>query len=191
MRRCADFATQRFLIAMPITPLTLGAAATAAASIAQVIPSPNDFLSAFHRATGGNASQATATVKPAAPPAVTPESRQNARDTLQQIERDLSRLLSRNGLDASQPLELRAGEGGRIKVTCGGADAKPGTPAKQIEDLIASDSEITKLIQRGLQTGGLADMTTGGGTNFSGPAPLSTGPVKSLCLQSGKIGIAV
>lgn len=172
---------------MAISPLTLGAAATAAASVAQVIPTPGDFLSALQRATGAGAAPASAAANASAtsPTTVTKptaEARREARDTMHRIERALARFLGRNGIDDAESIELSADETGRIKVGSSRGDAK------QIEALLAGDREITGLINEGLKTAGLVPVI--GGTNFD-DAPANAKPaVKSLRMQSGQLTVA-
>ncbi|MEX2186759.1 MAG: hypothetical protein WD875_08200 [Pirellulales bacterium] len=143
-----------------ISPLTLGAAATALSSVADAIPTPGDFAAALRRASGGDDADASqsSTEKTA-----TPATRTEFRQLVHGIERSLGKLPGIHDIDSSRPIRLKLDADGHVRAEGDHPDAaKINAMLAADDDLSAAIEQVLRSINAATSPELLADMSTGG-----------------------------
>jgi hypothetical protein len=135
-----------------LTPLSIGAAASALSSVADAIPTPGDFAAALQRAGGpGQASAAadSADKQPSenAVASVTPiGSRSELRRLIHDIEKSLAKLLGRRDVDMSKAIRLKLDGAGGVKANADHPDAAA------IDELLAGDTNLSAALTQALKS---------------------------------------
>lgn len=135
-----------------ISPLTLGAAATALSSAVDAIPTPGEFASAL-RLAGGDKSANSASSSDSAsdatqPAATTPAAttRADLRRMIRHVERSLGRLPGLHDIDTTRPIRLKLDADGAVRA----ADDHP--DAAKINALLAADKDLAAAIANVLRS---------------------------------------
>jgi hypothetical protein len=131
-----------------LTPLSIGAAASAVSSVAGAIPTPGDFATALSRASdkGESAKGADAVTPPDAIATATAKSPDELRRLLRDIEKSLAKMLGRNSVDNAKPVRLKlAGQDG-VQVDGTHPDAA------KINELLSGDKELSASIAKALRS---------------------------------------
>lgn len=134
-----------------LSPLSIGAAATAVSSVADAIPTPGEFAAVFQRAGGrpGNhqdttaASDAQDAAKASAPTAT---SRTELRRLVRDVEKSLARLFGRADVDASKTIRLTVDRAGKVNANSDHPDAA------KIDALLAGDEQLSAAIAQALRS---------------------------------------
>lgn len=134
-----------------LTPLSIGAAATALSSVADAIPTPGEFAAAFQRAGASNgakhdenaASEIDAAAKTNAPLAM---SRTELRRLFRDVEKSLARLFAREDVDTSKAVRLKLDGAGGVRANSDHPDAA------KIDALLAGDKQLSAAIAQALRS---------------------------------------
>lgn len=135
-----------------LTPLSIGAAASALSSVAGAIPTPSDFAAALQRAAGpGQASAAADTADKQSPEnaiaGIEPVgSRTELRRLIHDIEKSLAKLLGRRDVDMSKAIRLKLDGAGGVKAN---ADHPH---AAAIDELLAGDKNLSAALTQALKS---------------------------------------
>jgi hypothetical protein len=128
-----------------LTPLSIGAAASAISSVASAIPTPGEFAAALSRA-GGKDESAKDADDVAPPEGATANSPSELRQLLRDIEKSLAKLLGRHAVDDSKPVRLKLDGQDGVQVEGSHADAA------KINELLASDPQLSASIAKTLRS---------------------------------------
>jgi hypothetical protein len=148
-----------------ISPLALGAAATAVAAVADAIPTPGDFAAALKRAGGEEAPLS----RPAAVAADATPTRTEFRRLVRDVERSLGRLPGIHEIDSSRPIRLKLDAAGNVRADDDHPDAaKINAMLAADEDLAAALEEVLRSVNVATSPELLGDLGSGG-TNVGEP----------------------
>jgi hypothetical protein len=135
-----------------LTPLSIGAAASALSSVADAIPTPGDFAAALQRAGGPGQANAPADLADKQPPenavpGIAPiGSRSELRRLIHDIEKSLAKLLARREVDMSKAIRLKLDGAGRVKANADHPDAAA------IDELLAGDENLSAALTQALKS---------------------------------------
>ncbi len=135
-----------------LTPLSIGAAASALSSVADAIPTPSDFAAALQRAGGqgqaaasGNTSDKQTSENAVAGVAAI-GSRTELRRLIHDIEKSLAKLLGRRDVDMSKAIRLKLDGAGGVKANADHPNAAA------IDELLAGDKNLTAALTQALKS---------------------------------------
>jgi hypothetical protein len=131
-----------------LTPLSIGAAASAISSVAGAIPTPGDFAAVLSRAgdKGESAKGADAVTPPDTIATTTADSPDELRRLLRDIEKSLAKMLGSNNVDATKPVRLKLVGQDSVQVDGTHPDAA------KINELLSGDKELSASIAKALRS---------------------------------------